>query len=325
MAGANRKYSSGDIVFREGDPPDGMYLIRKGELVVFLERDGNEVRLATIGTGGMIGEMAFFEQKPRSASVKATVDTEVTLITPQDLAKLMRQIPKWFVGLMSSLSSRLRETNSRLQKLEAKTNSHHSRYETTIKIMHVLNLLFHKDGFKEGKNWCLSEQAAMNEVAKMFQLEIAEVKKTFSVFVDERLLSVKPDSYKNNCLTVQNRSVLSKFTEFLENFVKATPDLKSFPNSLLELLECIKILSEANAYTTFKVSLKEVIAEGSRRRLDTSSWSTVVNTLKAEKEIIQMLNIGTPELAFRIQLKDFPDFIKHHRILLGLDRAGINR
>ena len=119
-----------------------MYLVRKGELRVYLEQNGKEVTLVTIGDGGMIGEMALFDQQPRSASVKATKDTEVaTLISLIDFEKLMKQIPKWFVGLMIALSGRLRQTNERLQKLEAGISSTGRPFLPTIRLMSSLDLL----------------------------------------------------------------------------------------------------------------------------------------------------------------------------------------
>ena len=84
MAGNVKSIKAGAVLFRAGDPADGMYLVRKGELMVYLEQNGTEVKLANVGAGNMIGEMAFFDKKPRSASVKANEDTEITIITNAD-------------------------------------------------------------------------------------------------------------------------------------------------------------------------------------------------------------------------------------------------
>ena len=119
MAGTNKSLKAGAVVFKAGDSADGMYLVRKGELVVYFEQGGKEVILARIPEGGMVGEMALFDRMPRSASVKASMDAEITHISLDDFGKLMRQIPKWFVGLMSALSGRLRVTNDRLKVIEA--------------------------------------------------------------------------------------------------------------------------------------------------------------------------------------------------------------
>ncbi len=81
MAGTNKVLKEGQVLFKAGDKPDGMYLIRKGELRVYLEQDGKEVSLASIGEAGMIGEMGLFDAQPRSASVKATKETVVKHIS----------------------------------------------------------------------------------------------------------------------------------------------------------------------------------------------------------------------------------------------------
>jgi CRP/FNR family transcriptional regulator, cyclic AMP receptor protein len=186
VAGSNIVYKEGQVVFKQGEPADGMYLIRKGELKVYLEKDGNEVQLASVGSGGMIGEMAFFDQKPRSASVKATKEAEVTKITPDDFAKLMKQIPKWFVSIMSSLSTRLRETNERLQKVENKQAGAKSPYEDVQKILHVLNLLM-KDATKEGKYWALNRNETEDLLTKIFFLQKTFVTTMFDAMIEQKL------------------------------------------------------------------------------------------------------------------------------------------
>ena len=75
--------------------------------------------LQNLTSGAMIGEMALFDNKPRSASAAAITDVEFTHISKADFNRIMKQIPKWFVNLMSTLSSRLRVTNDRLNEAES--------------------------------------------------------------------------------------------------------------------------------------------------------------------------------------------------------------
>jgi CRP/FNR family cyclic AMP-dependent transcriptional regulator len=72
-----RQLKQGELLFKEGDPSDSMYVVKKGRVSVFKLKGTQEVELAEVGPGQMIGEMAFFDRKPRSASIKATSDTEI--------------------------------------------------------------------------------------------------------------------------------------------------------------------------------------------------------------------------------------------------------
>lgn len=68
-------YSSGQVVFEEGYPADGVYLICSGKVKVVKYRAGKEILLATLGEGSIFGEMAFIDSRPRSATVIAIEDT----------------------------------------------------------------------------------------------------------------------------------------------------------------------------------------------------------------------------------------------------------
>jgi CRP-like cAMP-binding protein len=55
-----KKLASGELLFKEGDTPDAMYVVKRGRLIVFKQKGSSEVELAQISTGQMVGEMAFF-------------------------------------------------------------------------------------------------------------------------------------------------------------------------------------------------------------------------------------------------------------------------
>ena len=118
MAGQVRILKEGEILFRSGERADSMYIVRRGALKVYFLKGNEEVQLALLNDGSIVGEMAFFDQKPRSAHVKALTQTEITEITRADFDKLLTQIPKWLVTMLQSLSGRLRTTNEKLAALE---------------------------------------------------------------------------------------------------------------------------------------------------------------------------------------------------------------
>src|ERR1700726_3746394 len=72
-----RKLAKGEILFREGDPSDAMYVIKGGRIAITKAKGSGEIILAEKKAGEMLGEMAFFDDKPRSAGAKAIQDTEV--------------------------------------------------------------------------------------------------------------------------------------------------------------------------------------------------------------------------------------------------------
>ena len=69
---------------------------------------------------------------------------------------------------MGTLSGRLRQTNERLQKVEAMRGR---AFQGCLRVLHTLALLWHKDGVKEGKNFVLAKGPAIEQIQHMFPEE----------------------------------------------------------------------------------------------------------------------------------------------------------
>ena len=72
-----KKVAKDTYLFRDGDAPDAMYIVKTGGFAITKSKGNTEVVIAEIQPGAMVGEMALFDKKPRSANVKATKDSEV--------------------------------------------------------------------------------------------------------------------------------------------------------------------------------------------------------------------------------------------------------
>lgn len=333
MAGANKMLKAGQVVFKAGDPADGMYLVRKGELVVFLEQNGTEVILAKIGEGGMIGEMALFDRQPRSASVKASVDTEITLISLDDFGKLMKQIPKWFVGLMTALSGRLRTTNDRLKQLESgggassapATTSSGKPFQNFLRILNVMELLWHRDGTKEGKDWCLARKIVEDSLKDLFSESPDKIAATIDLLIQEQIIVSKVDSYKNVVLALTNRAALRQFADFMTNFTKSNPNLKAIPENVTNILKIVQKLASKAPYEQFTASLEELTEEAKLNQLDTSDWAAAIKTLGTFGEAVKVVKTSTKSaMGLKVIKADFPDLMKNLNAFTRVANSKLN-
>ena len=64
-------YQDGEVIVRQGDEGDCMYVIQEGQVEVVIDENGNEVVLAQRGEGEFFGEMAIFDRDVRSATIRA--------------------------------------------------------------------------------------------------------------------------------------------------------------------------------------------------------------------------------------------------------------
>ena len=115
------KLRPGEVIFREGEPGDRMYVVLEGRVMIskFIPGAGEEA-LAFLERGDYFGEMALIERQPRSADAKAhDAGGAVVLSIPQDVVDGLLDIRKVSaVGLLRILcrlvSKRLREVDDKL-------------------------------------------------------------------------------------------------------------------------------------------------------------------------------------------------------------------
>ena len=76
-------------MFSEGDKPDGLYLIRKGSVMVSRLLGGREVVLSYVSAGNYVGEMALMRNAPRSATVRAAVPAEAIVLEARKVTDVL--------------------------------------------------------------------------------------------------------------------------------------------------------------------------------------------------------------------------------------------
>ncbi len=117
-----RHYDAGEVVFREGDEGDTCYIVRSGlARAIRQHSDGRSITLSHFSAGDIFGELAMFDDEPRSATVDVIEDTEVIGIPGRDMQRLMREHPEIAVKLIAALAKRLRATNERLARQSFQT------------------------------------------------------------------------------------------------------------------------------------------------------------------------------------------------------------
>jgi signal transduction histidine kinase len=103
-----RRCVRGEVVVREGEPGNAMYMIWSGRVVVFLGDVETPTILGYREAGEIIGEMAILEHQPRSASVVALEDLRLLEISQENFYSLMESDPTLGLNIMGMISARLR-------------------------------------------------------------------------------------------------------------------------------------------------------------------------------------------------------------------------
>ena len=101
----------GDVIFKEGEPGDTMYIIRSGLMVAIKGGLQAPTFLGYRGPGEVMGEMALLEDQPRSASGIVLKKGRLMRISREDFQQMVRQYPDIDMNIMKEMSSRLRASD----------------------------------------------------------------------------------------------------------------------------------------------------------------------------------------------------------------------
>lgn len=116
--GELKEYSAGENIFIEGDEGKQMFVVQHGAIEIYRERDGQHGTLATLKPHEFFGEMAFFGDSTRSASARATEDSEILVIDQATFESFINEPVVWQV--LEKMSQRIREVDDKLSNYWSK-------------------------------------------------------------------------------------------------------------------------------------------------------------------------------------------------------------
>ena len=99
--------AAGDVVLRQGDPGDGLFLVVSGRLRVSVAADGTERVLHDLGRGAIVGEIALLGRRPRSATVRAVRDSDLLRLRVSSFDALVERSPALLAEMARLLVDRL--------------------------------------------------------------------------------------------------------------------------------------------------------------------------------------------------------------------------
>jgi len=121
-----RSFKAGEVLLQEKSLGETAFIINQGRVEVTERVGDRDVHLAYLEAGDTCGEMSMVDDKPRSATVTAVEDTEVSEMDHDGLYEALQTDPEIALGLLRSLFERLREANVQILQLEAASAGTHA-------------------------------------------------------------------------------------------------------------------------------------------------------------------------------------------------------
>ena len=114
-----RVYKDGEVIVRQGEVGECMYVIVSGKAEVLVQKGGKEVRLALLGPRDSFGELAIFDRERRSATVRAMGQVRTIILDQKTFEKSVIDQPWLAFRVLEKMSRRIRELDREVVELKS--------------------------------------------------------------------------------------------------------------------------------------------------------------------------------------------------------------
>ena len=172
----------GEVLFREGDASEAMYVIKSGKIAIVKTKGKSEITLAELSPGDMLGEMAFFDNRPRSAGARAIVDSVVIELPFKALNSQFKTFPEWLKAIVRTMNNHLRNANTKIKNFE-QTNEDESTVFTPhmiTRLMGVIGLVTARYGDNREEGVVVSQHVLRRYTIQVYQLPTNKLQRLMS-------------------------------------------------------------------------------------------------------------------------------------------------
>ena len=114
-----REYADGEVICREGEPGDRMYIIQAGRAAVSRQEGGVGVEVGELQSGDVFGEMSIFDRQPRSATVCAKGGARVLTLDKRAFLRQIVEDPTLAFHVLQQMSLRIRTLSAEVARSKA--------------------------------------------------------------------------------------------------------------------------------------------------------------------------------------------------------------
>lgn len=172
-------YAKGEVIFKQGDPSDAVYIIYEGEIILYVSEGNHQREVARVGKGEVLGEMGVIDKRPRGATAIAANDVKLIRLSPSTFNAMVRYNASFSLHMLSMISERLRTRNKLYGQL-------HERYNSCISLHIAIKII----------NALSSSALTKNKIFSMFsENNLTEVEKVLDKLISKNIIFEDQEIY----------------------------------------------------------------------------------------------------------------------------------
>lgn len=198
--GYEKQLNTGEVLFKDGDAGDEMYLIKSGKVRISKPSGEVEKTLAVLKEGDFFGEMSVIDGSPRSATATAIEPTELVIFDREVFMNQVRENPL-IEYVLHTLIKRLRETDEQIKYLMIKNES---------KRLVAMLLTKAREGTQTDKGTLLNFSFSFKTLADIVGTSEEKTKSIIEELKDAGLIEIESDK-----LYVKNQRNLEEYLSYI--------------------------------------------------------------------------------------------------------------
>lgn len=233
------KYKAGDIIFRENDPGNSMFIVQSGTVEVSKTINKQKIVLAKLKKGSIFGEMALVDDKPRSATVSAITDVSCLEMSRMLFNKRLEEIPKWMRSFYQILVDRLREADNKQSSSDAG--------EVAKQIVYFLSFLLSREKTDRFDRVSIPWKKSTEHTAFLLNIPIELVTKVMNKVTLTALAKSEIRYKEGRQFVVEDFEKFQKFSEYCMElyFAKRGKEISSeFKKRSVEEIQMYKLIKK---------------------------------------------------------------------------------
>ncbi|MBC86114.1 MAG: porin [Bdellovibrionaceae bacterium] len=222
-SGGVKQYDKGQILFRENDPSDAMFVIKKGRISITKTKGSGYIELAELGPGQMLGEMAFFDNKPRSAGAVAKENVEIIELPFTALHAQFKTFPEWLKAMVKTVNSHLRAANQKIKNLE-KVQAEDEEFfppHLITRLCAIISLMGFKAGVEdpEGGGLVIPSGTLRNYCIQVFQQPTHKLNRLIEVLASMQIMKTEDLGEGNIKTIILEHKQLTDFVDWYNKWL----------------------------------------------------------------------------------------------------------
>ncbi|MCK4575973.1 Crp/Fnr family transcriptional regulator [candidate division WOR-3 bacterium] len=200
QSGFEKQLNTGEVIFKDGDPGDEMYLIKSGKIRISKPAGDVEKTLAVLKEGDFFGEMSVIDGSPRSATATAIEPAELVIFDREVFMNQVRENPL-IEYVLHTLIKRLRATDEQIKYLLIKNEE---------KRLIAMLLTKAREGTQTDKGTLINFLFSFDSLADLVGTTEEKIKSIIDNLLKANLIIVESDK-----LYVQNQRNLEEYLSYI--------------------------------------------------------------------------------------------------------------